>query len=142
MKQLVTNIRRDEQEGAILPAIYDDQNNQLVRLELLTSGGRRNFDTNVIINRLDQRLAMTVMADFVLLGTATDNGSYALSSDKTRMFSMAIKAWLDMIGAVFNRHAIPRLFAMNNIKLEKLPKAKGCGCPSANNKIGAMTPNC
>ena len=122
MKQLVTNIRRDEQEGAILPAIYDDQNNQLVRLELLTSGGRRNFDTNVIINRLDQRLAMTVMADFVLLGTATDNGSYALSSDKTRMFSMAIKAWLDMIGAVFNRHAIPRLFAMNNIKLEKLPE--------------------
>lgn len=122
MKQLVTNIRRDEQEGAILPAIYDDQNNQLVRLELLTSGGRRNFDTNVILNRLDQRLAMTVMADFVLLGTATDNGSYALSSDKTRMFSMAIKAWMDQIASVFNKFAIPRLFAINNIRLEKYPQ--------------------
>jgi hypothetical protein len=121
MKKLVTNIRRDEQEGAVLPAIYDEQNNQLVRLELLTSGGRRNFDTNQIITRLDQRLAMTVMADFILLGTATPNGSYALSSDKTKLFSTALGTWLDSIAATFNRYAIPRLFALNNFGVEKLP---------------------
>jgi hypothetical protein len=121
MKKLVTNIRRDEQEGAVLPAIYDEQNNQLVRLELLTSGGRRNFDTNQIITRLDQRLAMTVMADFILLGTATPNGSYALSSDKTKLFSTALGTWLDSIAATFNRYAIPRLFALNNFNVEKLP---------------------
>lgn len=121
MKKLVTNIRRDEQEGAVLPAIYDEQNNQLVRLELLTSGGRRNFDTSQIITRLDQRLAMTVMADFILLGTATPNGSFALSADKTRLFSMALGTWLDSIAATFNRYAIPRLFSLNNFKLEKLP---------------------
>lgn len=122
MKQLVTNIRRDEQEGVILPSIFDDNNNQLVKLELLTSGGKRNFDTNVIINRLDQRLAMTVMADFVLLGTATDNGSYALSSDKTKMFSMAIKAWMNQIASVWNKFGIPRLFEINNWRLDKYPE--------------------
>jgi hypothetical protein len=121
MKKLVTNIRRDEQEGAVLPAIYDEKNNQLVRLELLTSGGRRNFDTNQIITRLDQRLAMTVMADFILLGTGTPNGSFALSSDKTKLFATALGTWLDSIAATFNRYAIPRLFSLNNFNLEKLP---------------------
>jgi hypothetical protein len=120
MKNLVTNIRRDEQEGAVLPSIYDEQNNQLVKLELLTSGGRRTFDTNQIINRLDQRLAMTVMADFILLGILP-NGSYALSADKSKLFSIALGTWLDSIAATFNRYAIPRLFELNNFNVDKLP---------------------
>jgi hypothetical protein len=120
MKNLVTNIRRDEQEGAVLPSIYDEQNNQLVRLELLTSGGRRTFDTNQIINRLDQRLAMTVMADFILLGIMP-NGSYALAVEKSKLFSTALGTWMDMIAATFNRYAIPRLFELNNFNLKKLP---------------------
>jgi hypothetical protein len=64
---------------------------------------------------------MTVMADFILLGTATPNGSYALSSDKTKLFSTALGTWLDSIAATFNRYAIPRLFALNNFNVEKLP---------------------
>ena len=40
-KEAVVNIRRDQQEGMILPSIYDDSGNQLYRLELLSSGGKR-----------------------------------------------------------------------------------------------------
>ena len=104
LQRYVKNIRRDEEEGVILPFGY--------KLELLSTGGSRQFDTNAIINRYDTRIAMTVMADFILLGHQ-GTGSYALSSDKSQLFKEAIKTYLDIICEVFNRQAIPRLIEAN-----------------------------
>ena len=101
---IVTNIRRDSLEGIVMPFGW--------KLELLSTGGRRQFDTNAIIERYDTRIAMTVLADFVLLGHQ-DVGSFALSSNKTHMFAMAICSYLDIICEVFNSKAIPQLLAMN-----------------------------
>ena len=81
-------------------------------MELLSTGSRRQFDTNAIINRLDSRIAMTVLADFILLGHQ-QVGSFALSSNKTELFSVAIGAFLDIICETFNRKAIPQLIDMN-----------------------------
>ena len=86
-------------------------------LELLSSGGTRQFDTNSIINRYDTRIAMTVLADFIFLGHQ-QNGSWALSSDKTEMFAMAIGAFLDMICETFNSQGIPSLIDMNGKHFE------------------------
>ena len=55
---------------------------------------------------------MTVLADFLMLGHQ-QVGSFALSSDKTEMFSTAIGAFLDVICEVFNNKAIPMLIDMN-----------------------------
>ena len=55
---------------------------------------------------------MTVLADFVLLGHQ-GVGSFALSSDKTELFSVALGAFLDLICEVFNNQAIPRLIDIN-----------------------------
>ena len=104
LQKYIKSIRRDEQEGVILPAGY--------KLELLSTGGRRQFDTNSIINRYDTRIAMTVMADFILLGHQ-GTGSYALSSDKSQLFKEALSTYLDIICEVFNRQAIPRLIEAN-----------------------------
>lgn len=101
---IVTNIRRDSLEGIVMPSGW--------KLELLSTGGRRQFDTNQVIERYDTRIAMTVLADFVLLGHQ-DVGSFALSSNKTHMFAMAICAYLDIICETFNNKAIPQLLAMN-----------------------------
>lgn len=120
IKRIVRNVRRDEQEGIIFPLIYDERGNKMYDFQLLSTGGRRQFDTDAIITRYDQRIAMTALADFILLGTAKV-GSFALSSDKTHLFSIALGAWLDGIAAVFNRHAIPRLFALNGFTVEQLP---------------------
>ena len=119
-KKAVINIRRDQQEGMILPSIYDDKNNLMYRLELVSAGGSRQFDTNTIITRYDQRIATSVLADFILLGQAA-NGSYALSSDKTNLFAMSLRCWLEIIRSVFNEHAIRRLFQVNGFDTEKLP---------------------
>lgn len=120
-KDAVVNIRRDQQEGLILPAIYDDSGHQLYRLELLSAGGGRQFDTNTIITRYDQRIATTVLADFILLGQA-NHGSYALSSDKTSLFALSIRTWLEIIKNVMNQHAVSRLFRVNGFRVKKLPE--------------------
>ena len=98
------NIRRDENEGVVLPSGFE--------LELLSTGGTRQFDTNAIINRYDTRIAMTVLADFIFLGHQ-QNGSWALSSDKTELFAMAIGAFLDIICETFNSQGIPALIDIN-----------------------------
>ena len=102
--KFVSNIRRDAMEGMALPFGW--------KLELLTTGGKRQFDTSEIIKRYDTRIAMTVLADFLFLGHG-NTGSWALSSDKTRLFSMAIGAYLDIITETFNRKAIPQLMELN-----------------------------
>lgn len=109
LESIVQQIRRDELEGVVLPQGYE--------LELLSSGGTRQFDTNSIINRYDTRIAMTVLADFIFLGHQ-QNGSWALSSDKTEMFAMAIGAFLDMICETFNSQGIPSLIDMNGKHFE------------------------
>ena len=112
LRRIATNIKRDEQEGLVFPLAYDENSNKLYDIKLLTTGGSRQFDTDKIIGRYDLRIAMTVLADFILLGSKTV-GSYALSSDKTNLFAVALGAWLDTICAVVNRFAIPRLLRLN-----------------------------
>lgn len=103
-EQLVQNVRRDVKEGVVLPAGWT--------FSLLSSGSRRQFEVGSVIERYDNRMATTVLADFVLLGQKAV-GSYALSSDKTELFALAIGTYLDIICEVFNNQAIPRLIDLN-----------------------------
>ena len=121
IKQLVRNIKRDEQEGIVFPLAYDpDTGNLAYDLKLLSTGGRRQFDTNAIIQRYDQRIAMSLLADFVLLGhTAT--GTQALSVSKIQLFLDSLEAWLSGIAEVFNSHALPRLMRINGFDVSKTP---------------------
>ena len=104
MVRMVKNIRRNESEGIVLPDTF--------KLELLSSGGSRQFDTNAVIQRYDTAIVQTVMADFIMLGHE-GVGSYALSSDKTSLFTTAISAYLDIICETFNSQGIPRLIDLN-----------------------------
>lgn len=123
IKELVTNVRRNAMEGMVFPQAYDPNGKPLYDFKLLSTGGQRQFDTSAIINRYDQRIAMTVLADFILLGQ-DKVGSFALASSKTNLFSTAIGAFLDIIADVFNRYAIPRLFALNDFAVSDYPQIK------------------
>lgn len=103
-QQLVQNVRRDALEGVVMPFGWEFQ--------LLNGGSRRQFEIGSVIERYDSRIAMTILADFVLLGHQ-NTGSWALSSDKTEMFSMAIGTYMDIICNVFNTQGIPRLIDLN-----------------------------
>ena len=104
MEDMVRKIRVDELAGIVKPDGY--------QFELLNSGGSKQFDTNAIIQRYDTGIAMTVLADFIFLGHEKV-GSFALSSDKTELFAMAIGAYLDIICETFNSQGIPSLIDLN-----------------------------
>ena len=132
-ERLITGIRRDSKEGVVLPFGWE--------LQLLTSGSRRQFDTNQIIERYNKQIATSVLTDFVLLGHESV-GSFALADNKTKMFSMAVGSYLNTICEVFNKQAIPRLIDLNGSHFEGItdyPKMKHGDIEDANlDKIGGF----
>lgn len=121
-KKMVQNIRRDEHDGLVLPLEYDPVTKQpLFDFELMSSGGTRTFDTNALIQRYEQRILMACLADFILVGHE-QTGSYAMHADKTGIFKTALNSIANSIADVFNRFAIPRLFEVNGMKIDALPR--------------------
>lgn len=111
---LVKSVRRDQNEGIVLPFGWE--------FKLATTGGSRQFDTSAIINRYDQRIAITMLADIVMLG-ADKVGSFALADVKKGLLATALEAQTESMAEVFNRHAVPRLFRLNSFPgLTKLPR--------------------
>lgn len=121
IKKIVRNVRRDEQEGMVVPMVYDPDGRKLFDFTLLTTGGRRNFDTSAVIERYDRRIAMTILADVILVGHEKV-GSFALASSKTHLFAVGVGALLDGIEEVLNRHLIPRVLELNGFPLENMPR--------------------
>ena len=102
IQSIVTSIKRNEQEGIVMPAMYDDAGHKMFDLQLLSSGGSRQFDTDKIINRYDQRMSMSILSDFILLGSDRV-GSYALGASKMDLWSMAVDSIAKNIAEVMNR---------------------------------------
>lgn len=120
VEQIVQNVKRNEQEGLVFPLQYDQQGNKMFDIALLSTGGSRQFDTDKIIQRYDQRIAMSVLSDFILLGHE-QVGSFALGTQKMDLWTMAVDAIATSIAEVVNQHAIPRLMKLNNMDVSRLP---------------------
>jgi hypothetical protein len=112
-QKIVKSVRRDEQEGMVLP--------WWMTFNLLTSGGSRSFDTNAIISRYDKNMAISMLADFIMLGHESV-GSKALASTKMQSFTTALGSILDNVCAIVNRFAIPQLLQFNGIPQELCPR--------------------
>lgn len=119
-RKLVTNIRMDDQSGVVLPLVFDDNGNQLVKLELLKAAGRKQTNPSDSIKRYNSDILNTIMAGFIQMGQ-TPTGSRSLHLSATAIFSQAIAAFMDSIAAVINRIAIPRLMALNGMDLKTAP---------------------
>ena len=123
-KNLVKNMRRDEHSGIVFPSDVDKETKMpIYSLELMSASGSHTFDTSGIIQRLQKEILMTVLADFIMLGS-NSTGSFAMHVDKTGIFKQALNSVIQSIADVFNRHAVPRLFALNGWRPQELPKFK------------------
>lgn len=120
IKQIVTSIKRNENEGIVFPQVYDEAGKPLFDLKLLSSGGSRQFDTDKVITRLDQRIAMSVLSDFILLGQDRV-GSFALGATKMDLWSMSVDSIAKTIADTVNQHAIPRLLRLNGMDAQRPP---------------------
>ena len=113
--RLVSNIRRDKNEGVVLSDGW--------QLSLLNSGGV-HVDTGSIINRYDQRIAITMLSDIVMMG-GDKVGSFALAKTKESLLAAALDAQLANVVEILNEIAIPRLFALNTFtNLTSYPRFK------------------
>jgi hypothetical protein len=122
-KNLVTNIRRDEQEGVVLPSdTYDGTSNLMYELKLLNSGGSRSFNTSTIVERYSTGIAQTALADFIMLGHGGAKGSQALGVSKMDMFMSAVQSFVDSICDVLNSHLLPRVWKLNGMDYKAMPK--------------------
>jgi len=117
---IVQNVKRNEQEGIVFPAAYDEQGNRIFDLTLLSASGGRQFDTGSVIQRYDQRIAMSLLSDFLLLGSDRV-GSFALGTAKVDLWTLAVDSIAKSIAEVVNQHAIPRLLRLNSMRTDKLP---------------------
>ena len=120
-KKLVKNIRRDEQDGILIPSDRGQDGNPDYEFELLTSGGTRQFDTNAIIERYATWMLMQVLADFILVGHQ-ETGSYNMHTDKSGLFKTACNSFAQAVADELNRQLLPALFLANGMKPNELPK--------------------
>lgn len=120
---LATNVRRDAQEGIVLPSdVFEGTTVPMYDIELLNSGGSRQINTTEVVQRYNTQILSTILADFIMLGHE-NVGSRALAVSKVGVFTSAIEAFLDIIADVFNRVAIPKLFALNpDFDIDEYPK--------------------
>lgn len=118
---IVQNVKRNEQEGIVFPAAYDEQNNRIFDLQLLSASGGRQFDTGAVIQRYDQRIAMSLLSDFLLLGSDRV-GSFALGTAKVDLWTLAVDSIAKTIAEVVNQFAIPRLLKLNAMRMDKMPE--------------------
>lgn len=111
---LVASIRRDTEEGCLLPAGWE--------LKLLTSGSSRQINIGETIQRYDVRIAMTMLSDIIMIGN-NGTGSFALADTKKSLLAAALQAQVSNIADVFNSRAVPILFKMNDFPgITALPK--------------------
>jgi phage gp29-like protein len=119
--QIVQNVKRNEQEGIVFPAAYDEAGNRVFDLTLLSASGGRQFDTGAVIQRYDQRISMSLLSDFLLLGSDRV-GSFALGTAKVDLWTLAVDSIAKSIAEVVNQYAIPRLLKLNAMRMDKLPQ--------------------
>lgn len=120
-KALVKGIRRDERDGVLLPLEYDSKDNKRYEFELLNSGGTRQFDISGTITRLEARMLMVALADFILVGHE-GVGTYNMHTDKTGLFRTACDSMLKLFADELNRQLVPSLFRVNGVKPRELPR--------------------
>jgi len=118
---LADNLRIHETSSIILPSDVDpDTKTPLYSVEPYKTVTAIDIDT--AITRYETEILRTLLGDFIALGSGS-TGSFALSSDKTRLFSMAISSILENIKETLNDQYVKRLFKLNGIETN-LPKIK------------------
>ena len=128
-KKITTNIRVDEQMGAVLPSdVYIDSNGKPssvrmyeLKFEMPQGGSKQTADTDKTISRHKVDMMMTLLCDFLMMGHEV-RGTNNLAVTKVDMFYQAVEGWLNAMAGVINRYALPRIWSMNSLDADLMPK--------------------
>jgi hypothetical protein len=120
LQQTLCDIRRDGREGAVVPCEVDSDGPTGFKLRLMTGGGTRALNLDAIIRRHESRMAMPLLAEFILLGT-DKVGSFSMHASKQDVFATSLRGLLQSIADVINRYGVTRLCRINGCPVDKIP---------------------
>ena len=115
-EEMMRRIRRDDIEGIVYSSDKaKDGQSDLYEVGLMSTGGARQIDIDKSLSRKSTEIAISVLADFVILGHQ-NVGSFALASVKTNIFAIAMNVLIQSIADTINNQAVPMLFRMNGVE--------------------------
>lgn len=135
-EQLVANIKRNEQSGAVIYTkpyassydaetgmrTYDGQ--QQVQLKLLTPDQSGSADIDRSIKRLDTGIARAMLADFLFFGTNGNTGNQSNLSTRSELWQQNVEARIKNNIECMNRQLIPQLWKLNGFPDESMPQLR------------------
>lgn len=124
--KLVRDVRFNEQAGVLLPSdpFTDGKGGvggRAYELTLLSSNNTRSVTLGPTFDRCEAQMARLLLADFLLLGRGA--GSFALSKDKTDLFSKSLGVLGNVIEAGVNK-LIGQVWELNGLPGETRPRIK------------------
>jgi hypothetical protein len=125
-EQIAQRLKVDEQMGIVIPSDkwpVEDGGGYMYDIDYMPTPGAPPIDGIQLIRMYAADIAATVLADFLSLGRDA-TGSRALADPKQELFQQALGAWADSMEEAINRFAVPRLFALNDFKVDRLPVIK------------------
>lgn len=120
-KNVVRDVRSDEQAGIVFPFQKQGQDGRGVLFELVSPPAKGVVDFDRAILRYNQQISQNLLAQFIFLGM-TEYGTQSLAVELTDLFAEAMNGWISVVTDVLNRYIVPRLFAFNTFTVEHLPK--------------------
>ncbi len=114
VEEIAKNVRANERAYVKLPAGYN--------LEFIDTHADSLKDTKEMIDHHDRQISKAFLAQFIELGTKS-SGSYALSSDQSKMFTLGLEYITKIVQEEMNNRAIKELVDLNfsGIKEEDYP---------------------
>lgn len=127
-KAIADKLAQDRSGSVILPSDRypqgtDGAGELMYDMDYLTADARKVGDMSPIIDRMDSRIAMSVLADFLMLGQR-NTGSWALASEKTSMFVTATGGFLGNIEEEIDRVLVAKIWRLNALDPTTKPKVK------------------
>jgi hypothetical protein len=121
MEAAVSKIHRDELEGLVIPSELEPGETNVAtgyKFTLLSTNGGKQTAADPIIRRYDARIAMSMAAEFIILGTEKQ-GSFALGAEKSASFVRSLYWYGNTIAATLNKTAVKRLYDVNGVPVER-----------------------
>lgn len=112
LRNIGSSMKYNNQSYLLMPSSRDDMGNLHVEIELLSaSGTARPEAARQVVEAKERLIAEAMLSQFLKLGSSS--GSFALSSDMTDLFVLALRGYLDTIKATLNKQAVEKLFRLN-----------------------------
>jgi len=112
-KNVIRNIQMNSQSGLILPQAFDPDSKQpMFQFELLSTDGKKNFDTTKVKEYYKNLILTSLFADILTLGQSS-TGSFALGQLKNSLSGSAAESFLKVITDVINQDLVKHTYELN-----------------------------